>query len=309
MTMPTLTGLDQRLPRPAVLIGWLVLAAVLLGSYGSVIVSLIGTWWREPDYGHGFAVPVFALWLLWRRREMVDPLPDRGTWWSMAFLATWAMMRWVSVYFTYAAVDKLSLLPCLIGFTLFIGGWRALRWAWPSIAFLVFMLPLPGLVAGMLSQPLQRLGTIVSVGAIQTLGIPAVAVGNVIKLENTELQVVQACSGLRMLMLFFAVCVGAAFVIRSAPWEKIVLVVSAVPIAIFANMVRITLTALLHHMQLGALADEVFHDGAGLLMMPIALGVLWGEMALMKRLFLEPESDRPVILGQSFIGGSRKPDF
>ena len=161
----------------------------------------------------------------------------------------------------------------------------------------------------MLSQPLQRLGTIVSVGAIQTLGIPAVAVGNVIKLEGTELQVVQACSGLRMLMLFFAVCVGAAFVIRSQPWEKIVLVVSAIPIAIFANMVRITLTALLHHMQLGDLADEVFHDGAGLLMMPIALAVLWGEMALMKRLFLEPEPDRPVTLGQSFIGGSRKPDF
>ena len=304
-TLPTLDELKDWAPRPAVLIGWLVLCGIFTWSYGPVLSGLIRIWWNEPEYGHGFFVPVFAAVLLWLRREMVDPLPEKGSWWGFAFLALWLLMRLASVYFNYPAVDRLSLLPFVAGMTLFVGGWRAMRWAWPSIAFLIFMLPLPGFLAGMLSQPLQKIGTVSSVFLIQTLGIPAAPLGNVIKLEHTELGVVEACSGLRMLMLFFAVCVGAAFVMRCSVWEKIVIVVSAVPIAIFSNVARITLTALLHHMNLGKMADKVFHDGAGLLMMPIAMLLLWGEMALIKKMFLEPISDRPLSLGGSLVPSSR----
>ena len=166
---------------------------------------------------------------------------------------------------------------------------------WPSLLFLFFMLPLPGFLESMLRQPLQDFGTMTSVFVIQTLGIAAVAQGNVIQLTKGELGVVEACSGLRMLMLFFAICVGAAFMLRCAIWEKVLIVVSAIPIAIFSNVARITITAILYEAARKwptvistETADWVFHDMAGLLMMPLALLLLWGEMALLSKLLLEP---------------------
>jgi len=212
-----------------------------------------------------------------------------------------------TAYFGYAPLARLSILPCLAGVTLIIGGWRALRWAWPSIAFLVFMIPLPGALASALRQPLQTLGTHMSVFVIQTLGIPAIAQGNVIVLTEGELGVVEACSGLRMLMLFFAICIGAALVMRCELWEKFLVAISAVPIAVVSNMTRITVTAVLYEMarkwpnvMSTETAEWVFHDMAGFLMMPLAMLLLWGEMVLLSKLFFEPVSTSS--LGMSLAG-------
>ena len=162
-----------------------------------------------------------------------------------------------------------------------------------------------GVVAGAFRDFLQRLGTKISVYVIQTLGIPAVAQGNVINLTEGQLGVVEACSGLRMLMLFFAVCLGAAFVLRCPLWKKVVIVVCAVPIAVLSNVARITVTAFLHETVSPELADKVFHDMAGLLMMPLAMLLLWGVWVLLGKLFLEQMPERPLSLSGSLAGVSR----
>ncbi len=290
MTKPgIIEELKSYAPRPAVMAAGLVLIAVLVFCYAYEIGDLVQIWWSMPDYGHGFFVPVFSLFLLWHRRDMMkDSEVSGGHWWGIAFFVIWASMRLTSALTAYVVVDRLSIIPMVAGITLFLGGWRAFRWAWPAILFLVFMIPLPGFVDEFLRQPLQRIGTVVSVYVIQTLGIPAVAQGNVIVLTEGQLGVVEACSGLRMLMLFLAVCIGAVFVLRISWWEKIIVVVSAFPIAIIANVFRITLTAVLHELVSSELADKVFHDMAGLLMMPVALLLLWAELALLSHIFLEP---------------------
>jgi len=149
--------------------------------------------------------------------------------------------------------------------------------------------PLPGLLAGRLSHPLQRIGTIASTYLIQTLGIPAAAQGNVILLENAELGIVEACSGLKMMMLFAVVCVGAAFLLRRSLATKCVVVLSAMPIAIAANVLRITITAVLHQMGEPRTAETFYHDLAGWFMMPLAVLILWGLVGLMARLIVERE--------------------
>ena len=243
--VPPIEQWKRWLPGRPVLIGWAVLAVVLAWTYWSTIGYLLRIWWTLPDYGHGFFVPVFAAFLLWLRQEMVDSWPKRGTWWAMPFFALWALIRWANLYFNYDR-DADSLFPLLAGIALFLGGWRALRWAWPSILFLGFMVPLPSFVQAMLSRPLQHIATRASVYSLQTLGISALVrgdQGNVIQLPDPcpPLEVERACSGLSMLTLFFAVCVGAAFVMRVRWWEKAIILVSAVPIAVFSNVVRITL--------------------------------------------------------------------
>ena len=178
-----------------------------------------------------------------------------------------------------------------------------MRWAWPTIVYVTFMVPIPDALSGWLRGPLMRLGTIASVYIINTMGIPAAKAGDVIQLQDTEVQVAEACSGLRMLMLFFAICVGAAFWLRQRPlWERIVVVISAPVIAVLANVIRIVVTALLHHLHWGEEADKFFHEWAGFGMMPVGLLLLWAEWTLLQKLFLEPAPERPLSLGGSLVG-------
>jgi exosortase len=215
----------------------------------------------------------------------------------------WAAARWLGIFFNYEYLDPLSLIPLVAAVTMLAGGWRGMKWAWPAIVFLFFMIPLPGVMEAWLREPLQWIGTEASVWVIQTLGMPAMRSGNVINLLHAQVGVVEACSGLRMLMLFFTMCVGAAFVVRVSLWEKLVMLVSAIPIALLCNVARITVTAILHEVAhrwpsviTPETAEYVFHDLAGLLMPPLALLMLWGEMALISKLLLPPLPERPVAL-------------
>ncbi len=297
--MRRIIKLSNRLPRPTVLIGCLALTGTLLWCYSSAMRDLAHRW-LEPDYQHGFLVPVFAVVLLWLHRGMLQSLDRKPRLWSsvigVSLLLVAAGMRWASAYFYYGLVDPLSLIPCLGGLVLLIGGWGLARWAWPSIAFLVFMIPLPGMLAGILSRQLQRVATVLSVYVIQTLGIPSFARGNEIVLSSGSIGVAEVCSGLRMMILFLAVCVGVALVVRRNRIEKAIIVLSAAPIAVLVNVFRITLTAVLRETVGEGLAGLVFHDLAGWLMMPLAVILLWIELALLSRLFVESAPRGPIAL-------------
>jgi len=275
--------------RTTVWVGGAILALVLVLSYGQELRSLVNRWRTEEDYNHGFLVPPFAAFLLWYRRELM-PKAAEGSLWGLGFFALGAIVRWAATLFLlYDDLDPFSMWCFLAGVAVFLAGWPALRWSWPAIFFLVFMIPLPGPVATAMGAPLQRIGALASTYLLQTLGIPAMAQGVVITLSHGQLEVERACSGLRMLMLFVAVCVGAALVIRRPPWEKLAVVLSAPPIAVVANVLRITITGVLTDTT-GANADAV-HTVAGYLMMPLAVLMIWGEMALLERIFLPAESE------------------
>jgi len=281
---------SARYLRVAVWAGGALLALVLVWSYWRELRSLVILWRTEEDYNHGFLVPPFAAFLLWYRRDLM-PKTAEGSLWGLGLFALGAVVRWSATLFLfYDNLDPFSMWCFLAGAAVFVGGWPALRWSWPAIFFLVFMIPLPGPVATAMGYPLQRVGAAVSTYLLQTFGIPAMSQGVVITLSHGQLEVERACSGLRMLMLFVAVCVGAAFVIRRPLWEKAAVVLGAPPIAVAANVLRITITGVLSDVT-GADADAV-HTVAGWLMMPLAVLIIWGEMALLERVFLPPESDQ-----------------
>jgi len=289
------------------MVAWGVLLAGFLFTYWETLVHVVRVWATTPDYGHGFFVPIFAGYLLWQRQEMVDPWPDRGTWWGIPFFLVFALVRWFNLFLNYER-DIDSLLPFLVGVTLVLGGWRALRWAWPSIVFLIFMVPLPDFVAAALGRKLQHLATIMSAYVLVTLGIPAIPLGegsNVIQLTRPEdqLEVARSCSGLRMMVLFFALCVGTSFVMRAPVWKKIILILSAVPIAIVSNVLRIVLTGILYEWWNQTVGNFV-HDYAGWLMMIWAMLMIWGEMSLISALVIEPLTEGPLALGE--VSGSAR---
>jgi exosortase len=295
--------LKRLLPEPKVQLAWLALTGVFLWFYWSTILNLTRAWWHQEDYQHGFVVPIFAVALLWIRRDMIPQRGGRGSLWGLLFFALWAVMRWTAVYFNYGSLPEMSILPFFAGVALFVGGWQGLHWAWPSVLFLFFMIPLPGAVQGLVTEQMQAVATRLSTFVIQTFGIAAVAQGNVIQLTERPLEVARACSGLRMTMLFFALCIGAAFIVQRPLWEKLLMIASAAPIAVASNVARIVLTAVIYELasfwptliDLDTAAD-VIHQWAGYLMMPIGLLLLLAEMTLLSKLMIAP-IDHALVVG------------
>ena len=164
------------------------------------------------------------------------------------------------------------------------------------------MLPLPYTIEVMLSGPLRRIAVIASTYTLQTFGFSAVAEGNIILMESQPILVAEACSGLSMLLTFFALSTGLAIVTKRSFVDKIVIVLSALPIAIIANVARIVLTATLAETVGNQAANYVFHEVAGLMMMSFALCLLGAEVLVMNKLFVErQERDRSSTGFDSFI--------
>ena len=290
-----------------ILIGSVVLVVLLAATYYQTLIRLVSTWYNFQDYVYGFFVIPFSAFLLWDRRDMLKDVHFTASWWSIPCFLLGALMRFYGNYQFNQAVEAFSMIPILAGIVFLVAGWPAIRWSWSAIAFLVFMIPLPSFIAGSLSQELQRAGTKISVFTLQTLGMPAVAEGNVIVLSNARLGVVEACSGIRMLMLFFAACVGAAFLLRQRDLlTRILIVLSAIPIAVIANVSRIIITAVLYETVSQELGDKIFHDLAGWFMMPLAIALLWLETALLSNLFVAPERKAPLTMGQIPVYDTRR---
>lgn len=279
---------------------WGAVIAVVIWAYWQPLWGLAVRWWKEADYGHGFFVPIFSALLLavrWKDfRGKAFTVTGGAFTLGLVFLFVAWICRYVSHAYYFRLLEPASLIPALFGIACLAGGWRGLGWSWPAIVFLVFMIPLPGAVADTLRHPLQRIGTVASSYLLQVMGVPAIARGNIIVLSDAELGVVEACSGLRMMVLFFAVCVGAAFLVRRPLLDRVIMVLSAPVIAVAANIFRITLTGVLHELTTAELAEFVFHDLAGWLMAPVALGLLSAELWWLDKVLVPVKESPPPVM-------------
>jgi exosortase len=211
-------------------------------------------------------------------------------------------LRLASAVFYFQSLDFLSLIPMVAGATLLCFGWPVLRWSLPAILFLAFMLPLPFTVENALREPLRGVGTVASTYVMQTVGLAAYREGYTIVTDSGRIGVAEACSGLRMMMIFFALSTAVAMLSQRVWWEKLVIVVSAVPIALIANVARITVTGILHETVNGEVANLVFHDLAGWLMMPFGLALLGVELWLLSRLIIVEQEAPLAPMGMPNLG-------
>jgi exosortase len=308
--MAVKVGLLLRSVPPALAATLLALGGICLWSYWPTLEAMGHKWLHDPQYSHGYLVPVFAVVLLWLRRSQMPAARASPCWWGVALVAVGFLVRFAGVYVYLDWLDAASLVPCLAGFVVLVGGWPALRWAWPALTFLLFMIPLPYRVETALSHPLQRIATQGSTYVMQTLGIPALAEGNTILVNSGRIGVVEACNGLAMMLSFFALAVGMTMVIRR-PWlDKAVILVSAAPAAVIVNVWRITVTGLAQEWGNPHLAEAFFHDWAGYLMPVVALALLWGELWLLSRILVPRKQAAPasgILPKPAAMSGPAKP--
>jgi exosortase len=264
---------------------WLISSTVILFLAYLDMFALTSAAWEDPLYSHGWIVPVFALALMWIRFEPFRPVTARERWTGLAILALALTSRLAGVYLNMNPVDRLSFIVALLGLYLMIGGWHLVRWSGPALGFLVFMFPLPAFLEHNILWRLQSFASTCSTLVLQTLGVPAFQQGNVINIFGMQLLVADACSGLRMTTIFSALAVAMVFLIERPWWDKFTILLSAIPIALLVNIIRVTVTGLVYYWvgDESLLARKLAHDWAGLFMMPLALGILWLELQLLER--------------------------
>ncbi len=248
----------------------MILVPIAVWCYLPTIVALVGTWNREPDYSHGYLVAPLAILFLWARRDCYPAQCDSFRAWGWLLIAIGLAMRWLGARYYLETLDGWSIAVWLGGVVGLLAGWRVFAWALPSLAFLLLAVPLPFSAEKALSLPLQRVATESSCWILQMIGEPALAVGNIIKVGDHSLEVERACSGLRIFVGIAALAYAYIVLVRRCWWEKCLLMVAVVPIALISNAARIVVTACLYrHVSVEA-GKKFSHDAAGWAMIVLA---------------------------------------
>jgi exosortase len=266
---PTYGPLDPN-SYPGYSIGAIGLMATFFWAYWPTLVSLVDAWDSEPDYSHGYFVVPLAIVFLWVRWESFPGIRSQLSWPGLILIAASIGVRFAGARFYIGSIDGWSMLLWLAGVVWLFGGTRLLAWSGPSIGFLFFMIPLPWKVETWARVPLQKVATNLSVWVLQLLGQPAMAEGHTILINDMPLEVADECSGLRIFMGIVALAFAYLILVKRSWWERGLLLVSVVPIALIANSARIVGTAYLNQIFPSEAAHQRIHDWSGLVMIPFA---------------------------------------
>lgn len=262
---------------------YLLLFGAFLWAFASVLVTLVGTWWSVSDYSHGFFVIPAAAYIAWTRRrsrpKTFKPAPISGT----ILLVVSMAASWLGTISLVRPLQEYPIVPAFAGLLLVVGGWPLMRWAAPMVLFLFFMIPLPHSLATHLSTPLQLIGASGAGYLLQVVGVPSLVEGTSIQLENAQLNVAFACSGLQMVISFGAVCVAIALLSRYSIVGKTLIALSSIPIAIGCNILRIALIAWAQRFDL--VPPKELHDAGGIFIVPVTVGLVFLGIYLFERCF------------------------
>lgn len=264
MSKPTATTADAA-SGPRVLWWQIVtLLAIFAAIYLPVLAGLVREWDQDGNYSHGFLIIPLALFLVWQRRAELREIPLNSNNWGLLVVFGSLVLLLLGVAGAEYFSARVSMVGVLVGVILYIAGWRFTRAIWFPLAFLLFMIPLPYILYYSATFPLQLLGSKVASGVIGLLGIPHLRQGNIIHLpDNYSLEVAEACSGLRSLVSLMALAALLAYWTQKSKIKAIILFLSAVPIAIGANVFRITVTAVGAYGISHKLAEGLLHELAG----------------------------------------------
>jgi len=242
----------------------LALSILVVILYAPVLGSLAKQWWSDPNYGHGFFVPVLAGYILWNERDRWRAQPFRPSNIGLGIMLFAIGMRILGTLGAELFLARLSLVVLVLGIVVFLAGRQVLRSIAFPIGYLLFMVPLPAIVYYQLTLPLQLLASRLGASGLVALGIHIVRQGNLLVLPNCTLNVVEACSGIRSLLSLLAAVVAYGYFAEPSTWKRSVLAVVSVPIAIAANGLRLVATGALSYFFGPGVDSGVVHVALGL---------------------------------------------
>ncbi|MEQ1656974.1 MAG: VPLPA-CTERM-specific exosortase XrtD [Nitrospira sp.] len=275
-----------------------VLATVSLGYlYFESLVFLFNHWIGSDDYSHGMFVPIISLFLIWQSRHRIAAAGVTGSWWGLAVVIAGLGLYLVGELATLYVLQHLSLWIVLVGLVIGAIGLKASRAIIFPLGYLLTSIPLPTFLYAGLSSRLQLWSSALGVGCLQLVGVTAFREGNVIDLGPVQLQVVEACSGIRYLLPLTSLALLCAYLFKDRMWKRVILVLSSIPISILVNGFRIGMIGVLVEWY-GQEASEGFtHLFEGWVLFMASLGLLILEMWFLARI---GSNGQPVSLQDRF---------
>lgn len=253
----------------------LLLILFFIFAYYLPLKGIVETWWKNEDYSYGFLIPVVSAYLFWDQRDRLRGINARTSWIVLPALLLFVALSIYGILGSSPYISWTSVPILVILFAAFAFG---ITLTWKSIlplGFLIFMIPLPAVVDRTLGVFLKHVSSVLGGEFLQALGISVHVSGNVIDLGVTQLQVVDACSGLRFLFPLFALGVLYAYFFERVWWKRVVSVLATIPIAIFTNALRIGITGLLTLRFGTKVAEGFFHGFSGWVIFMVAFGFLF----------------------------------
>jgi exosortase len=254
---------------------WGVFVALLAWIYYGILWRLAEQWWGDPDFSHGFFVPLFCGFVVWQNRKRLADIAWVPSWSGLVIIAGSLITLIVGVLGAELFLSRSSLILLLAGLIILFLGWtwfRAVLFPW---ACLFLMVPIPKILYNQITLPLQFLASRLASGMLALFGVPVLREGNIIHLPAMDLEVVEACSGIRSLVSLATLAVIYGYFLERRTWVRIVLVVAAVPIAVMANGTRIMGTGLMAQYWSPDKAEGFFHMFAGWVIFLLSLGMLF----------------------------------
>jgi len=274
----------------------LIIGGLFVYLFHNEIENLVRRWLTDSSWSHGFLIPLFSLYFINQRKSEILNLQTKPNYLGLFFLICGIAFYIFNIVSPsgYGYFCSMSAIAALGAVVLFLGGWRLIKYTWLPIAFLVFAVPLPLRYYIKLTMPMRHLAAKVAAVLLNLVSqMEATASGVVIdviyKGQRLEppLNVAEACSGMRLLMAFLALGVAMAYLHYRPIWQRVVLLATTIPIAIFCNIIRVTVTGFIYVLIHPKYTQGIYHDVLGLGMLPLAFG-LYGFLAwFMSSLFVE----------------------
>jgi len=252
-----------------------LLAVLLATLYTGIFRKLVFDWYSLPDFSHGFLVPFFAAFLLWNRRKVLQGIQTKPNWYGLGVVVAALITLLAGVYGAELFLSRLSFLLLLAGLVLTFLGLNMLRAVLGALFVLLLAIPIPAIIFNQITFPLQLLASQLASNILPLVGVPVLREGNVIQLPAMQLEVAEACSGIRSLMSLFTLAVFYGYFLERRPARRVILALASIPIAVAANAVRIVGTGLCVQYWNPEKALGFFHEFSGWVMFVVSLGSLY----------------------------------
>ena len=251
----------------------LVVGAITL-VFWQVFVRLFDAWMNDGNYSHGFLIIPIALYFVWERREKLQAAPMQPSWMGLVLMAGGIAVLLAGLWGSELFLSRIALLPVIAGIVLYVFGWAHLRILAFPIGFLFLMIPIPAIIFNQIAFPLQLQASRFGEWAIATAGIPVLREGNVLILAHTSLEVAEACSGIRSLVSLITLGIVYGYFMDTRTWVRVLIVASAIPVAIIANGARVAGTGMAAHWIGPEAAEGFFHEFSGWIVFLFAFAMI-----------------------------------
>lgn len=268
---------------------------LLVGSlfllYWQVVTRLVSDWSNDDNYSHGFLVVPLAAYLVWERRDRLRGLAPHPAVFGLFLVAGSVLVLLAGLLGAELFLTRIAIIGTLAGAVVFVLGWQHLKVLSFPLAVLLLMIPIPAIIYNQIVFPLQLLASQVGEMSLALARIPVLREGNILILANTSLEVAEACSGIRSLISLLTLGIFYGYFTDHRASVRMLIALSTVPVAIFANGFRVAGTGIAAHYYGAAAADGFFHTFAGWLVFVVAFVMLFCLMQLVRWVWPEHTSD------------------